>query len=222
VRTSHTVIVCLPADTPHADVLAHASATLARHGFTPAATLAHFTTIGRRRGRALIQPHNGAAAGGPIRLLDLSGMRTRAQHAAHLRWQIWRQVVAGTPNAKPFWHYAQRHHDNPERYPHERAQQEYLSQPRVLAMTTYNAVPGQPCPLPTEQLEALQAGAQAYATLGWLQAVPPDAMCTTANWWTPATGRLTDVTAYLHTTNQHLDHAHRDAILLALAVPTTG
>jgi len=47
-------------------------------------------------------------------------------------------------------------------------------------------------------------------------------MCTTANWWTPATGRLTDVTAYLHTTNQHLDHAHRDAILLALAVPTTG
>ncbi len=84
-RTSHTVIVCLPADTPHADVLAHASATLARHGFTPAATLAHFTTIGRRRGRALIQPHNGAAAGGPIRLLDLSGMRTRAQHAAHLR-----------------------------------------------------------------------------------------------------------------------------------------
>ncbi len=98
-RTSHTVIVCLPADTPHADVLAHASTTLARHGFTPAATMAHFTTIGRRRGRALIQPHNGAAAGGPIRLLDLSGMRTRAQHAAHLRWQIWRQVVAGTPNA---------------------------------------------------------------------------------------------------------------------------
>ncbi len=215
------MIVCLPAGTPPADLLPQASSILTGHGFTHAGTIAHFTTT-RRRTRALIQPWKGTAAGGPIRLLDLPGMRTRAQHAACARWQVWRHVVAGTPGARPFWHYAQRHHDNPERYPRERAQQDYLSQPRVLAMTTHNAVPGQPRPLPTEQLEALQAGAQAYATLGWLQAAPADAMCTDAHWWTPATGRPVDVTAYLHTTNQHLDHTNRDTILLALAIPTTG
>ncbi|HEV7898359.1 MAG TPA: hypothetical protein VGP31_11005 [Planosporangium sp.] len=216
--TPHTVIVCLPAGTPRQDVLAQATSILASHRFTHAGAMPHFTITGRRA-QALIQPWKGTAAGGPIRLLDLAGMRTRARHAADTRWQIWRQAVAGTPNARPFWHYAQRHHDQPDRYPRQRAQQDYLSQPRVLAMTAHNAVPGQPCPLPTEQLEALQAGAQAYTTLGWLQAVPADAVCTTTDWWTPATARLTDVTAYLHHTNRHLDHTHRDAVLLALALP---
>ncbi len=215
----YIVIVCLPADGATPDTTARAGAVLVRHQWpVHAGTVRHFA-VASRRDTALIDRHGRMAAGGPIRLLDLAGMRTRAQQAASARWQVWRQVVAGTPTARPFWHFVQRHGDNPNRYPLAQAQQDYLAQPRLLAMAAHNAVPGQPCPLPTGELEALQTGGPAYATLGWLQAVPTDALCTSDHWCTPTSGRLADVTGYLAAVNRWLDTAARDLILLAVAVP---
>ncbi len=39
-------------------------------------------------------------------------------------------------------------------------------------MRVYNAFPHRPVALPTSHLEALQLGADSYAHLGWLSAVP--------------------------------------------------
>jgi hypothetical protein len=214
----HIVIVCLPADTPPQRLLTQATTMLASNGFpNHTGMLAHFATTGRRT-KHLIQPCRGTATGGPIRLLDLAGMRIRAQRAAYTRWQVFHEVTTGTPAAKPFWHFARRHHDQPDRYPLHQAQQDYLSQPRLQALAAHNAIPGQPCPLPTEQVEAFQTGAQAYSALGWLQSVPGDALCTPTGWWTPTSGQLTDITAYLQAANQLIDQANRDTHLLALAL----
>jgi hypothetical protein len=213
------VIVCLPADTPPPRLLAQAAVLLARKGFPrPPEPLAHFATA--RRTKHLVQPWRGTAAGGPIRLLDLAGMRARGQHAAYHRWQVFRQVTAGTPAAKPWWHFVHRNQEQPDRYPMHRAQRDYQAQPRLQALAVHNAIPAQPFPLPPDQVEAFQTGAQAYTALGWLQAVPGDVLCTPDRWWTPTSAQLSDITAYLHTANHLIDTAGRDAHLLALTPAT--
>ena len=229
----HTVLVCL-ADTPeprrpdrNATVQA-AVAHLALRGITADGVMPHFTPrrTGGLRGmlhtRHLIDMWQDTTAGGPIRLLDLTGMRLLAQAQAATQWLIWHHTVAGTKPAQPFWAFAQRHLDDPHGYPLSKAQQQYLTQPRVQAMTAFNAIPDRPCDLPTDCLEAFQAGCNTFALLAWLTAVPADGLATTTmsahgGWLTPATGRLEDQLAYLRHANAYLERLPRDTTVVAMA-----
>jgi hypothetical protein len=225
---THTVLVCLPA-TPQPQHAAQAATThLALRGITADGVMAHFTprpTGGLRgmfRTRQLIDVWQDTTAGGPIRLLDLTAMRLRALAQAATQWLIWHEAVAGTRPAQPFWAFAQRHLDDPKRYPLSKAQQQYRTQPRVQAMTAFNALPGRPCDLPTECLEAFQAGQNTFATLAWLTAVPADGVATTTmsahgGWLTPASGRLEDQLAYLQLANAYLERLPRDTTVVAMA-----
>ena len=224
----HTVLVCLP-DTPEPRHAVEAATThLALRGVTADGVMPHFTprrTGGLRgmlRTRQLIDMWQDTTAGGPIRLLDLTGMRLRAQAQAATQWLIWHHTVAGTKPAQPFWAFAQRHLDDPNGYPLSKAQQQYLTQPRVQAMTAFNALPDRPCDLPTDCLEAFQAGQNTFALLAWLTAVPADGVATTSmsahgGWLTPATGRLEDQLAYLRDANAYLERLSRDTTVVAMA-----
>jgi hypothetical protein len=224
----HTVLVCLP-DTPDPRHAAQAATThLAKLGITADGVMPHFTprrTGGLRgmlRTRQLLDMWQDTTAGGPLRLLDLTAMRLRAQAQAATQWLIWHQAVSGTKPAQPFWAFAQRHLDDPTGYPVSKAQQQYRAQARVQAMTAFNAIPDRPCDLSTECLEAFQAGCNTFALLAWLTAVPADGVATTTlsahgGWLTPATGRLQDQLAYLHDANAYLQRLPRDTTVVAMA-----
>jgi hypothetical protein len=54
--------------------------------------------------RELVTPRKGrplCCAGGPVRLLDLAGMRHAAGVGAGIRFQLWQRVVHGTPARTP-------------------------------------------------------------------------------------------------------------------------
>lgn len=227
----HTVLVCLP-DSPQPRHAAKAATThLATLGITASGVMPHFTPRrtrglrGRLRARQLIGTWHNTTAGGPIHLLDFAAMRARAWAQAATQWLIWHHTVTGTRPAQPFWVFAQRHLDDPTRYPLSKAQQQYRAQPRVQAMTAFNALPARPCDLPTGCLEALQAGCSTYATLAWLTAVPADGLATTSmsghgGWLTPATSRLDDQLAYLQVANTYLQRLPRDTTVVAMATTT--
>ena len=219
-RGVRTVVACLPPTTPAATLAVQAATSLAARGVSTSGVLPHFHTHTRRTGK-LVDRWNGLTSGGPIKLLDLHGMRTRAAAGAAAQWLLWQQVVAGTRPAQPFWAFADRYTSDSSRYPHlRRAQQEYLSQPRVLAMSAHNAVAGQSHQLPTSKLEAFQAGHGTYINLAWLSAVPGDGLAPQhSGWLTCRSERLTDVLEYLNAANAHLAQLPRDTHLVALAHP---
>ena len=218
-HTVGTAVVCLPATTTPATLAAQATATLAARGLTTSGVLPHFPTRTRRTGK-LVDSWNGLTSGGPIKLLDLDGMRTRAAANAAAEWLLWQQVVAGTKPAQPFWSFLDRHTADERRYPLRKAQADYLAQPRVLAMTAYNAIPGRPYQLPTSYLEAFQAGYGTYTSLAWLAAVPGDGIAPQpGGWLTTRSQRLADVLDYLATANRHLAQLTRDMHLVAVASP---
>jgi hypothetical protein len=188
-------------------------------GLSTSGALPHFLTHTRRTGK-LVDRWNGLTSGGPIKLLDLDGMRTRAAAGAAAEWLLWNQVVDGTRPAQPFWSFADRHRADGQRYPLPRAQADYLAQPRVLAMTAHNAIPGQPCPLPTTHLEAFQAGYGTYVNVAWLAAVPGDGFAPQrGGWLTTRSQRLADLLDYLAIANGHLAQLPRGAHLVAVASP---
>jgi hypothetical protein len=226
-----TVLVCLPAHIHPDRLVTEASEELAAHGVHTRGVVPHFLPAPGRSpdllSRALLshQPHG--TAGGPIGLLDLNRMRELAAAAATTVWQIWHDVVAGTRAAQPYWVYAQRHRDDPDRYPLDRVQQQYRAQPRIQAMSVYNALPHRPVDLPTSHLEAFQAGQHTYTTLAWLAAVPADGLATTpaaptqrGRWLTPYTGALNHLLGYLRAANDHLATLPPHDNLVALAATT--
>jgi hypothetical protein len=94
--------------------------------------------------------------------------------AASNQWRLWQAVVSGTPAARPWWQYLRRHQEDPERWPVDRAWREYLDQPRCQAMEIFNATVHPGGQLPAGQVEAFQAGHDAYTGWGCLR-VPGDA-----------------------------------------------
>ncbi|WP_436536034.1 hypothetical protein [Actinoplanes sp. HUAS TT8] len=167
-----TTLVCLPADTPAHQVADEATARLASVRLTVTSPVRHFPAGTRWRRSTLLLPLRGTAAGGPVSRLQLDVMRNAAHRTYWHRWQLWRQVVAGTPSARPFWTFLDRHRAAPKRYELVRAQADYLAQPRISAMRVHNAYLNRVMDLPTGHLEALQLGLDGYAHLGWLSAVP--------------------------------------------------
>jgi hypothetical protein len=209
--------VCLPKATP-ADMLTAAGAALAAHGITDAGPAGHFLTTTRPRTAKLLQPWHGTAAGGPVGMLDLARMRADAHRRYGNRWQLWHQIVAGSPVARPWWHFYDRHTANPASYTFDHAVRGFLSQPRITRMCTYNSHPGRLTHLPLEHLDAFEAGEQAYATYGWLSAVPGHAMLTLdGTLLHPASPRHTDRLTYLQQANAHLGALATADNLVALA-----
>jgi hypothetical protein len=212
-------VICLPRDTPTRDLTEHAIARLADATWErwTAAPAAHFTITTRLRRGKLLQPWQDSAAGGPVRLLALDAMRVKARNHFWHRWNVWSQVVAGTPTAQPFWTFRNRHLLNPRKYPLTIAQQQYLAQPRITAMQTYNALPNKIMELPTGHLEAFQAGRNTYAHLGWLTALPGTAFVDIDGAFQSSSGdQLTERLQYLHDTNRHIDALRAGDYMVAL------
>jgi hypothetical protein len=236
-RAVRTAVVCLPVAASTADMRHRAETVLTRMGLRSAGVLPHFPVDVRYRPwrvRSLVDWWHGLTSGGPVALLDLARMRAHAAQAADLQWRLWNEAVRGTKPAWPFWHYVDRCRNDPARYPLGRAQVEYRSQPRILAMGVHNAVYGGrgPVPaLPTWAVEAFQAGHHTYVTLAALAAVPGDGLATgpatgsvvgAGGWLTAASDRLVDVLAFLTAANRHLDALPTTAALVAVASPVAA
>jgi hypothetical protein len=220
-QPTHTVVVCLPPHTKPRFLPELATTRLRTRRLTPNGVMPHFMTRTRRASN-LIDRWNGITSGGPIKLLDLYRMRRNAAAAAAAQWLLWQRVVAGTKPAQPFWWFADKHIVDPCRYPLQRAKADYQAQPRILAMTAFNAMPQKVCELPTSALEAFQAGHGTYVNLAWLAAVPADALAPAygehGGWLTARSERLADQLAYLTAANTHLTRLHPDVPLVAVAI----
>ena len=220
--TTKIVTVCL-SDTIPTQLLESAAVTAAT---SAGVTGYHVTAAGRfpvrkRRTRQLLHPAQNAAAGGPIMLLHLDAMETSAaQHAWHA-WALWSRIVRGTQPAQPFWRVADRHRQDPTRYPLARAQQDYLAQPRIHAMSIYNAAVPPAQQIPTSHLEALQVNCDAYVALARMRAIPGAGVVTLGGvLLAPADDeRLSTLHGYLGQAQRHLHSLSGRHQLVAL---TTG
>jgi hypothetical protein len=210
--------VCLPKATPIGKLATAASAALAAHGIPDAGPAGHFLTATRLRTARLLQPWNGTAAGGPVKLLDLARMRTEAHQIFWRRWQLWNQIISGSPAARPWWNFHDRHIANPTSYTWDHAVQGFLNQPRVTRMRTYNSHPGRLTDLPVNHLDAFESGPQAYATYGWLSAVPCHGLLTLdGRLLSPASNRLPDQLTYLQQANERITALASADLLVAIA-----
>ena len=210
--------VCLPKATPSDQIATAASALVAPHGITDAGPAGHFLTATRLRTAQLLQPCKGTAAGGPIRLLNLARMRHDLSQSYWRRWQLWHQIVAGSPVARPWWHFYDRHTADPKAYTFDHARHGFASQPRIARMLTYNSHPGRVTDLRLEHLDAFEAGPHAYATYGWLQAVPCHRMLTLdGQLLRPSSARHSDQLDYLRQANEHIARLAAADLLAAIA-----
>lgn len=222
-RAIRTVIVCLPEQATPGFLPELATAILAVRGVEADGVIPHFLTSARRHRDRLVDHWQHRTSGGPIRLLDLYTMRQNATLAAGAQWRMWEHVVTGTRPAMPFWHFADRHAEDPRRYPLAKAQGDYRSQPRVIAMAAFNALPHRPYPLPTADLEAFQAGYPTYTRLAWLAAVPAQGLAADddphGGWLTTTSERLADQLEYLHAANGQIARLGERSQLVAMATP---
>lgn len=215
------MIVCLPEPTTPVDELVDTALDRMDPDAQPAwEPIRYFRTRRRWRTAKLVSATDHTSAGGPIGLLDLQAMFA-AGHATYAwRYQVWQQVVAGTPPAQPYWRFWDRHRDQPRRYPLAQAQRDYLAQPRVVAMRVYTMLDNRVTDLPDAHLEALQTSSDTYAHLGGLTAVAAQKMIDLpGHLLAPATDRLHDLLTYLDTAHTHLRELSARHQLVALYRP---
>jgi hypothetical protein len=220
--TIRTMIVCLPDELPREALTASqldrhfgVCGTLApRFWATPAMWLWQRNQMfGLRKGRPAY------CAGGPVKLLDLHGMRHAAGMGAGIRHQLWQQVVHGTPPARSWTQVHARHLADPATYPYERAQADFYNQPRVNAMRMHNAASYGAAHLPVKELEMLQAGPIAYQHYSATTAVCGDALLTPeGHKFAPTSDALCHRVTYLEQAGRYLDTVEPDQRLLAVAL----
>jgi hypothetical protein len=158
-------------------------------------------------------------AGGPVRLLDLAGMRHAAAVGAGIRHQLWQRVVHGTRPATPWPIFLARHLADPRRYPYPAAQAAFGNQPRVNAMRMHNAATPGSAHLPVAELEMFQAGPTAYQHYSACTAICGDALLTAdGHQLTPDSDALTHRVTYLEHAVRHLDTLTPGQRLLAVAL----
>ncbi len=216
-----TMVICLPEELPAAALTSHhldthfgVSGTLTTLFWTaPRLRLwQHHLMIGLRKGRPA------PCAGGPMRLLDLAGMRHAAAVGAGIRYQIWQRLVHGTRAATSWPMFETRHLTDPDRYPLESAVADFHAQPRVQAMRLHAATlgPGQPS---VGELEMYQAGEVAYQHYRAASAVAGDAMLTAdGRKLAPASDALAHRITYLEQALAHLESLGPDQRLLAVTL----
>ncbi|MCO1597612.1 hypothetical protein M8C17_20890 [Micromonospora sp. RHAY321] len=220
--TIQTMVVCLPDELPAEALTAH---HLDEHfGVTgtlkplfwavPALRLwQRHQMVGLRKGRPP------ACAGGPVKLLDLQGMRHAAGVGAGIRYQIWQQIVHGTRPATPWPVFEARHLADPDRYTLHAAAADFHAQPRVNAMRMYAAATpgtGQPS---VGELEMYQAGQMAYQHYSATSAIVGDALLTAdGRKLSPASDALTHRVTYLEQALRYLDTVEPSQRLIAVAL----
>ncbi|MBQ0905463.1 hypothetical protein [Micromonospora sp. U21] len=220
--TIHTMIVCLPDDLPGEALTAH---QLDKHFGVPGTLTAHFWAV---PGLRLWQRHHmiglrkgqpAPCAGGPVRLLDLPGMRHAGAVGAGIRHQIWQHAVHGTRPATGWPAFEARHLADPDRYPYDAATADFHAQPRVNAMRLHaatNPSPGQPG---IGELEMYQAGPLAYQHYRAATAVVGDALLTAdGGKLAPVSDALADRVTYLEQALRHLDTLAPQQRLIAVAL----
>jgi hypothetical protein len=220
--TIRTMIVCLPDGLPPQ---ALTTAQLDRHFGVSGALSPQFWAspavwpwqrgqlFGMRKGRPAY------CAGGPVRLLDLAGMRHAAGVGAGIRFEVWRRVVHGTRPAQPWTVFHARHLADPAKYPLQRAEADFHNQPRVNAMRMHNAVSYGAARLPVDELEMFQAGAIAYQHYRATTAVCGDALLTPdGHKLAPASDALCHRVTYLEQASRYLDTVEPAQRLLAVAL----
>ena len=220
---THTLIVCVPDEVPveaftarHLDTYFGVAGILAvRHFWAHPALRPWQRThmIGLRRGRPAL------CAGGPVRLLDLDGLRNAAAVGAGIRHQQWTHAVAGTRPATPWHQYLRRHLDQPARYTLDTAVADFGNQPRVNAMRIHNTANHRAGYLPLRELEMFQAGPVAYQHYAALTALYGNGLHTIdGDQLAPASDCLADTVTYLDRAHRHLDTIDSDQRLAAVTL----
>nr|WP_296073293.1 hypothetical protein [uncultured Actinoplanes sp.] len=167
--------------------------------------------IGLRKGRPA------PCAGGPVKLLDLDGLRHAAAIAAGVRHQIWQQVVHGTRPAHLWQVFQSRHLADPATYPQDRAAADFWNQPRINAMRMHNAAGYGTTHLPLPEVEVFQAGPMAYQHFHATTAVCADALLTAdGHKLTPASDALAHRVTYLEQAGRYLNTIEPSQRLLAI------
>ena len=220
--TIRTMIVCLPDGLPRE---ALTRSRLDRHVGVSGTLHARFWAsparypwqrgqlVGLRKGRPAY------CAGGPVRLLDLAGMRHAAGVGAGIRYQVWQRVVHGTRPAHPWPVFLARHLADPSTHPWQAAAAAFHHQPRVNAMRMHNAACYGAPHLAIEELEMFQAGQTAYQHYSACTAICGDALLTAdGHLLAPASDALTHRVTYLEHAVRHLDTVEPGQRLLAVAV----
>jgi hypothetical protein len=220
--TIRTMIISVPDELPREALTAHqldrnfgVQGTLSpRFWATPALHLWQRSQMfGLRKGRPAY------CAGGPLRLLDLDGMRHAAAMGAGIRHQLFSQCVNGTRDATPWHVYEARHLSNPDKYPHDTAVADFHHQPRVNAIRIHNAATYGAGRIALDELEMYQAGPMAYQHHSALTAIAADALITVEGaTLAPASDAMTDRVTYLEQVNRLLAAIDPDQRLLAVAL----
>jgi hypothetical protein len=220
--TIRTMIVCLPDGLPRESLTAH---QLDRH-FGVSGTLsprfwASPAMYPWQRGQlfGLGKGRPAYCAGGPVKLLDLTGMRHAAGVGAGIRHQLWSRVVHGTRPATPWPVFLARHLADPGKYRLEAAEADFAGQPRVNAMRMHNAASYGAAHLAVEELEMFQAGPVAYQHYSASTAVAGDALLTAdGHKLAPASDAFTHRVTYLEQAGRYLDAIATSQRLLAVAL----
>ncbi|MGC4851845.1 hypothetical protein ACLQ24_00250 [Micromonospora sp. DT4] len=221
--TTQTMIICVPQEIPST---ALTSRQLDRHFGVTGSTSRRFWAGPKLRmwqKSHLIDPHKGspvACAGGPVRLLDLTGVAHAAGIGAGLRFQRYAQLAAGTKPAIPWADMLARHHADPERFPMTRAKAAFEAQPRVQAILLHNAASYTPHDrIDLAELGALQAGHIAYQHYKAMSQICGDALLTErGQQLQPASDTVADRARYLEQARAYLDNLDPDTRLLAIAL----
>jgi hypothetical protein len=220
--TIRSMIVCLPDGLPSQALTA---SRLDRHFGVSGTLQARFWAVEGMwvwQHQQLFTPRKGrpvSCAGGPVKLLDLAGMRQAAGVGAGIRHQVWQQVVHGTRPAHPWRVFQTRHLADPAKYPLDRAEAEFWNQPRVNAMRLHNAAGYGTAHLAVAELEMFQAGPIAYQHYSATTAVCGDALLTPeGHRFAPASDALAHRVTYLEQAARYLDTVEADQRLLAVAL----
>jgi hypothetical protein len=209
--TITTMIVCLPDELSREPLTAHqldrhfgVSGTL-QPRFWAKPNLYLWQTrhlIGRAKA---VKNQPEYCAGGPARLLQLTGLRHAAGVGAGIRHQLWQQAVQGTKPAQPWVTFHTRHLNEPGKYSYEQAAADFWQQARISAMRAHNAA-NAGVPLAIDELEMLQAGPTAYQHYSAMTALCGDALLTAERGQlAPASDTFADRMTYLEHAIRYLD-----------------
>jgi hypothetical protein len=219
--TIRSMVVCLPDGLPREALTAHqldrhfgvSGALSPRFWASPAMYLwQRGQLFGLRKGRPAY------CAGGPVKLLDLVGMRHAAGMGAGIRHQLWSRVVHGTRPATPWPVYQARHLADPGKYPLDAAEADFHNQPRVNAMRMHNAASYGAAHLAVNELEMFQAGPIAYQHYSACTAVAGDALLTAEGHKLAPGDAFTHRVTYLEQAGRYLDTVETSQRLLAVAL----
>jgi hypothetical protein len=220
--TIHTMILLLPDEFPQAPFTATA---LDRHFGVRSTLQARFwatPTLRPWHRHHLISLRKGTpayCAGGPARLLDLTGLRQATGVGAGIRHQIWTDAVRGTRPAYPWHQYLSKHYTEPDRYSWDTASRDFHAQPRITAMRMHNAVNPAAGHLDLAEVEMYQAGQMAYQHYSAATAICADALLDQDGVrLAPASDALADRTTYIERALHTLDRIDDQRRLVAVSL----